>query len=110
MDKTTLEKMLTTHATNLKAERDKLFKAAGLTITAKQELEDSKLTLILSGKIDGKNAEIREAQMAELLATKVQNLRLAEDVERRARHAYDQAVTDMDMTRYMIRLQEVFCE
>jgi len=110
MDKTTLENMLTTHSANLKAKREELFKAAGLTIAAKQELEDSKLTLILSGKIDGKNAEIRDAQMAEQLAKHIQNLRLAEDIERRARHAYDQAVTDMDMTRYMIRIQEVFHE
>lgn len=110
MNKTTLENMLTTHAANLKAGRDELFKAASNAIAAKQELEDSKLTLILSGKIDGKNAEIREAQMAEQLAKHIQNLRIAEDVERRARHAYDQAVTDMDMTRYMIRLQEVFHE
>lgn len=110
MDKTTLENMLTTHAANLKARRDELFKAAGLTIVAKQELESAKLSLMLSGKIDGKNAEIREAQMAERLDECVQKLRLAESVERSLRHNYDQAVTDMDTTRYMIRIQEVFHE
>ena len=110
MDKTTLEKMLLTASDNIKAKREELFKTSALTATAKQELEDARLSLVLSGKIDGKNAEIRDAQMAEQTAKHIQNLRLAEDVERRTRHAYEQAVTDMDTARYMIRIQEVFHE
>ena len=107
MNKQTLESMLVQHAENLKAKRAELFKAAGLTITAKQELEDTKLSLILSGSIDGKNAEIREAQMAEKLAKHIQNVRQVEDAERRAKHEFDQALTDLDSTRYLIRVAEL---
>lgn len=108
MDKKTLEDMLVLHSANLKEKRDMLFKAAGFTLTAKQEHEDAKLALILSGEIDGKNAEIREAQMAERLVKHTAHLRIVEEAERIARRAYEQAATDMDMTRYMIRVQEVF--
>lgn len=110
MDKTMLENILMLHSDNLKERREELFKAAGLTITAKQELEDARLTLILSGKIDGKNAEIRDAQMAEQTFKQIQNLRLAEEVERRCKHAYDQAVTDLDTARYLIRIAEAYHE
>lgn len=107
MNKQTLETMLIQHAENLKAKRGALFIAASAVIQSKQELEDSKMTLILSGTIDGKNAEIREAQMADKLAKHIQNVRQAEDAERRAKHEFDQALTDLDSTRYLIRVAEL---
>lgn len=107
MNKQTLETMLVQHAENLKAKREALFKAAGMTIINKDDLEDMRQSLILSGTIDGKNAEIREAQMAEKLAKHIQNVRQVEDAERRAKHEFDQALTDLDSTRYLIRVAEL---
>jgi hypothetical protein len=106
MNHETLKKMITTSAENVKAQREALFLAAGGAIAAKQELDDARLALLVSGSIDGKNAEIREAQMAEFLKPKTEALRAAEKQERAARHKFDQAQTDYEAAKYLIRLVE----
>ena len=107
MDKTTLEKMATTAFDNPAMSRTALFSATEGAIVAKAELETAKYQALVGGVIDGKNAEIREAQLRTHLESNYATLDTAERTERAARHQYDQASIEVDTVKTLLRIAEL---
>ena len=107
MDKQTLENMTINAFENAKKERAELFTATEKAIYFNRKLEDDKDVLITSGKIDGKNAEIREAQLRDKLADQYNELAISQNVERAAKKNYDLAMFDVDTVKIMVRLMEL---
>jgi hypothetical protein len=107
MNKLTLEKMAVTAFANLQAKRLDLFTAAEYTITMKQGYEEAKAAMQNSGVIDGKNAEIREAQLRGMLAVELMDVTAAEKTERRCRHEFDRASIDVDTVKTLLRIAEL---
>ena len=107
MDKATLEKMATQAFSNLNTSRAALFAAAEKAIYFSMNLDADKATLLQSGKIDGKNAEIREAQVRDALTDKYTELAIAQNAERRARFDFDQAQYEVDTVKTLLRIAEL---
>jgi len=107
MNKDTLEKMATTAFKNLDEARTILFSAADFVITTRNALDEAKYNALTGGVIDGKNAEIREAQMKSHLQADFLNLEQAEKSERRARFIFDRAQIEVDTVKTMLRIAEL---
>ena len=107
MDNITLEKMAVTPFTNLTYARSKLFTATEAAIEAKNDLETAKYQALTGGVIDGKNAEIREAQLRTHLEANYAKLDTAERTERAGRHQYDQASIEVDTVKTLLRIAEL---
>lgn len=107
MDKNTLETKAVKAFENLTSARTALFTAAEVTIMEKFLLEQQRSEAIASGKIDGKNAETREAQVRELLADQYLKLATAENSERLARCNFDLASMEADAVRTLVRIAEL---
>ena len=107
MDNTTLEKMAVTAFANLAMSRTALFGATEGAIEAKAELETAKYQALVGGVIDGKNAEIREAQLRTHLEANYAKLDTAERTERAGRHQYDQASIEVDTLKTLLRIAEL---
>jgi len=87
--------------------KKKLFVVGEKVITRKLELEYAKLSALSSGKIEGKNAELREAAAREYLEAEYESLESAEVDERRARQDYDIAEIEVYRVRALLRLYEI---
>ncbi len=87
--------------------REELFIAAENVIASRVKLETAKYELLRSGKIDGKNAEIREAQTAEALTAEYKELHDAEAKERLAKMNFDIAMFELDNAKYSLRIAEL---
>jgi hypothetical protein len=107
MDKVTLEKMAVTAFENQTKARATLFTAAEVSIMEKYLLEQQRSDATTSGKFDGKNAEIREAQAREFLQDQYLKLSLAENAERKARHDFDKASIEVDTVKTLLRIAEL---
>lgn len=107
MDKPTLEKMATTAFQNLQDARDALYAAAENVIQTKADFETQKADLALSGKLDGKNAELREAQARTFLADAFEAVAIVERNERAARYKFDKASIDVDTAKTLLRIAEL---
>ena len=107
MNNETLEKMAVTAFENLVTARTALFGATEGAIEAKAELETAKYQALVGGVIDGKNAEIREAQLRTHLEANYAKLDTAERTERAGRHQYDQASIEVDTVKTLLRITEL---
>jgi hypothetical protein len=107
MDKSTLEKMALTNFANLNTARAALFAAAEKAIYLDMTLDGEKSAAILSGKIDGKNEEARKAQIKDILSERYLELAIAQNGERRARFDYEQALTEVDTVKTLLRIAEL---
>ena len=107
MNNETLEKMAVTAFENLVTARTALFGATEGAIEAKAELEAAKYQALVGGVIDGKNAEIREAQLRTHLEVNYAKLDTAERTERAGRHQYDQASIEVDTVKTLLRIAEL---
>ena len=107
MDKKTLETMAINAFENAKAARAELFTAAEKAIYVNMKLEANKATELASGKIDGKNAETREAQLREKLADQYTELAIQQNAERAARYHYDVVLLDVDTVKTLLRIAEL---
>ncbi len=107
MNKQQLEKMATNAFTNLQTARDLLFTATEKAIYTAMKLEDEKSVLLSSGKIDGKNEEIRKAQLRELAGSVFDELAIMQNAERKARYDFDRALTDVDTVKTLLRIAEL---
>lgn len=107
MNKTELETKAVKAFENLAAARAALFVAAEVTIMDKFTLEALRAELTASGKIDGKNAETREAQVREFLSDQYLSLASAEAAEREARRDFDMASMEADAVRTLVRIAEL---
>lgn len=107
MDKNALETKAVKAFDSLVSARTALFTAAEITIMEKFLLEKQRSEAMASGKIDGKNAETREAQVRELLADQYLKLAMAENTERLARRDFDLASMEADAVRTLVRIAEL---
>lgn len=87
----------------LKSASQRLFDAKTEQSKAERKLHDYEAYLLVSGKIDGKNEEIRRAQLRMLTADLRAELHpLAEEVNR-AQHEYELARLDVEMLLTVIK-------
>lgn len=73
---------------------------------AKRLLEEKKLKALLEGKIDGKNAEVREALTRELFSQEYQEIESLEEKYNKAKFDYDVANLTLDEMKFLLRLLE----
>ena len=99
--------MAVTAFEKLAMSRTALFGATECAIEAKAELEIAKYQALVGGVIDGKNAEIREAQLRTHLEANYAKLDTAERTERAGRHQYDQASIEVDTVKTLLRIAEL---
>jgi hypothetical protein len=107
MDKLTLEKMAVTAFANSQKAREDLFVAAENAIESKSDLEKAKYQALTGGVIDGKNAEIREAQLRKHLDADFSQTAEMERLERYARRVFDLASIEVDMVKTLLRIAEL---
>ena len=107
MDKITLEKIAVTAFEKAQTARADLFSAAEKAIYQNMKVDDEKSSALTSGKIDGKNAEIREAQLRDILSEVYISLAALQNAERAARFAYDKAQMEVDTVKTLLRIAEL---
>ena len=107
MDKTTLTNMASQAFANMTEARQQLFAQTENAITTKADLENAKYQALIGGVIDGKNAEIREAQLKQHLEADYAKLDTAERTERAARHQFDLASIEVDTVKTLLRIAEL---
>lgn len=83
------------------------YEAGEGAIAAKNALEATRLAMLMTGEIDGKNEAQREAKARELLAAEYDGLESAEAQARRARVGLDLAKLDVELVRAQLRLAEL---
>lgn len=84
--------------------RQNLYEYAELAETAQNQWDDAKVEAIIGGYVEGKNAEQREAKLAEHLAEHTRRLRNARTNERLARLALEQAQDRVSRIRLLAPL------
>lgn len=87
--------------------REQLFNITEDVIRANETLASAEAAAMNSGKINGKNEEIRKAQIADFCHDELIQLRRVKELERRARYEFEQAQSNLDLTRYLLRVLEV---
>lgn len=107
MDKQTLQAKAELAFEKLYAARTALFVSAECTIQAESAHETAKATALTSGKIDGKNAEIREAQLRAETIVSHEAVEDAKRQERESRYNFDLAQIEMDTVKTFLRIAEL---
>lgn len=83
------------------------FNANELVIAARSALDAGRATLLLDGRLDGKNEAQREAQARRLLDRDFATLEADEAAARRAKHQMDMARLQVEALRTQVRLLEL---
>ena len=92
--------------TALRAAKLALYEASEKAISAKAVLDKKKSELLAAGTIQGKNAETRDAQLAQECWQEMAALESAEADKRKAAHEADQAALDVSEIQWLIRNDE----
>jgi hypothetical protein len=87
--------------------KELLHKKTEAEISSKEILATKKAELLMSGAIIGKNAETRDAQLAEGCKDETNQLRIAETEKREASLKFELASITVNMHRDMLRLMEI---
>lgn len=96
--------------TNLINVKLKFFDATESAIKARYELEIEKLRRLKNGEIFGKNEDERKASAHEVLWSQYEITEEAEQEEREARFNLDIAQTEVEMTRMLLRAEELIAQ
>ena len=83
-----------------------LYQASEKAISAKAALDKKKSELLASDTIQGKNAETREAKLAQECWPEMATLEAAEAEKRKAAHEADQAALAVSEIQWLIRNDE----
>lgn len=83
-----------------------LYESSEKAISAKVALDKKKSELLAGGTIQGKNAEIRDAQLAHECWMEIAALEAAEAEKRKAAHEADQAGLVVSEIQWLIRNDE----
>lgn len=83
-----------------------LYEASEKAISAKAALDKKRSELLASGTIQGKNAETRDAQLAQECWPEMAALEVAEAEKRKAAHEADQAGLVVSEIQWLIRNDE----
>ena len=90
----------------LRAAKLALYEASEKAISAKAALDKKKSELLAAGTIQGKNAETRDAQLAQECWPEMAALEVAEAEKRKAAHEADQAGLVVSEIQWLIRNDE----
>ena len=90
----------------LRAAKLALYEASEKAISAKVALDKKRSELLASDTIQGKNAETREAKLAQECWPEIAALEAAEAEKRKAAHEADQAALDVSEIQWLIRNDE----
>lgn len=107
MDKETLQKMAVSAYANLAKAKADLFTATEEMIIAEQALDDAKTAAQIGGKIDGKNEEIRKAQLRDLLKAETFAVASKAKIQRAVMHGYENARIDVETVNILLRVAEL---
>jgi len=107
MDKNKLEEMAIAGFKNLQIARAALFAATEKVIYFEMILDGEKSAALLSGEIDGKNEEMRKAQLKDILQDKLTELAILQNGERRARFDFETTASDLDTCKTLLRIAEL---
>jgi hypothetical protein len=88
---------------NLETARKNLFEASEKELTARENLKTAEYEAIQDGKIDGKNEQIRKAQLAGIVGPEQDALYVAEGEKRKAALAYEIESMRVDAMKWQIR-------
>jgi hypothetical protein len=88
---------------SLKSASQRLFEAKAKQTASERKLHDYEAYLLVSGKIDGKNEEIRGAQLRMLTADLRAELHPLSEEVNRAQHEYELARLDVEMLLTVIK-------
>jgi hypothetical protein len=91
----------------LKAAVVAAYDAGEAAIVAKSSLEAMRLSMLMTGEIDGKNETQREAKARQLLEEKYDALEICEAEARRTRAALEVAKLNVEQVRAQLRLMEL---
>ena len=91
----------------LRAAKLALYESSEKAISAKAALDKKRSALLAGGTIQGKNAEIRDAQLAQECWPEMAALEAAEAEKRKAAHEADQAALAVSEIQWLIRNDEV---
>jgi len=92
--------------TALRAAKLALYEASEKAISAKAVLDKKKSELLAAGTIQGKNAETRDAQLAQECWPEMTALEAAEAEKRKTAHEADQAALVVSEIQWLIRNDE----
>ena len=90
----------------LRAAKLALYESSEKAISAKGSLDKKKSDLLASGTIQGKNAETRDAQLAQVCWQEMAALEAAEAEKRKAAYEADQAALAVSEIQWLIRNDE----
>ena len=90
----------------LRAAKLALYEASEKAISAKVALDKKRSELLASDTIQGKNAETREAKLAQECWPEMATLEAAEAEKRKAAHEADQAALAVSEIQWLIRNDE----
>jgi len=90
----------------LRAAKLTLYESSEKAISAKAALDKKRSDLLAGGTIQGKNAEIRDAQLAQECWPEMAALEAAEAEKRKAAHEADQASLVVSEIQWLIRNDE----
>ena len=90
----------------LRAAKLALYEASEKAISAKAVLDKKKSELLAAGTIQGKNAETRDAQLAQECWPEMAALEVAEAEKRKAAHEADQSGLVVSEIQWLIRNDE----
>ena len=90
----------------LRAAKLVLYEASEKAISAKAALDKKKSDLLAGGTIQGKNAETRDAQLAQECWPEMAALEVAEAEKRKAAHEADQAGLVVSEIQWLVRNDE----
>lgn len=85
------------------AAKNALFVMSETELTARENLRTAEYEAIQDGKIDGKNEQIRKAQLAEIVEAEQDALYAAEKTKRGAQLEFDVASMKVDCMKWAIR-------
>ena len=105
-----LDRAIMAATINMEEARGIFFDCAENVIQNRQICEDTRLSLLASGVIDGKNEDARKAQLAERMSDKLEALRNAESEERQARFALERTQSTYDMLKLRLRIAELMAK
>jgi len=83
-----------------------LYESSEKAISAKSALDKKRSELLATGTIQGKNAETRDAQLAQVCWPEMAALEAAESEKRKAAHEADRAALDVSEIQWLIRNDE----
>jgi predicted RNA-binding protein with EMAP domain len=92
---------------NLQNDRNDLYMASKALINFRQKIEARKMNGYERRKIRGNNAEERKVSEFYYIEDMVEELCELEEAERWAKHRYDQAGSEVEMIKQLLRLQEL---